>query len=512
MSSNKTARPIAPPTEEELRTAAQAIFLETDRADLEFYAAAMAGLVDEFNALEAMDLPRLPVQYPRAQGYRPSGDENRYGAWQWKCQVKGAATGKLAGKHVVIKDNIGVAGMPMLNGSALYEGYVADEDATVVTRILDAGGEVLGKAVCENFCYSGGSHTAASGPVRNPRNPDFMTGGSSSGCAALIVAGECDMAVGSDQGGSVRMPSSWSGCVGIKPTHGLVPYTGAGPIEQSIDHLGPMAASSVDCALLLEVIAGYDDSRDPRQVASLQSKPYSELVTEGIHGLRIGIVGEGFGAPGSEADVDEAVALAARSLVKAGAVVEDISIPVHAEAMTVMFASSVDGTLSTWSDQGPAGPNPGGYHPLGAIRFFQEARKSRAADLPDMAKTVMLFAHVMRARYGNYYSAKAQNLLRPIRAAYDEALKNCDLLIMPTAVMKAHPIPPADASREEILGMTLDMLGNTAPFDGTNHPSMSVPVCLSDGLPVGMMITGRCGEDDVVLRAGHAFEMLRGPI
>ena len=177
--------------------------------------------------------------------------------------------------------------------------------------------------------------------------------------------------------------------------------------------------------------------------------------------------GERSGAPGSEADVDEAVALAARSLTKAGAVVENISIPAHAEALTVMFAGSVDGTLSTWSDQGPAGPNPGGYHPLSAIRFFQEARKSRAADLPDMAKTVMLFAHVMRARYGNYYSAKAQNLLRPIRAAYDEALKNCDLLIMPTTVMKAHPIPSADASREEILGMTLDMLGNTAPFDGT---------------------------------------------
>jgi amidase len=512
LNSDNTACQIAPPTEEELRTAAQAIFLETDRADLEFYAAAMAGLVDDFNAIEAMDSPSLPVRYPRADGYRPSGDENRYGAWAWKCQVKGAASGKLAGKRVAIKDNIGVAGMPMLIGTALYQGYVPDEDATVVTRVLDAGGDVLGKAECENYCFSGGSHTSVSGPVRNPHNPDFMTGGSSSGCAALIVAGECDMGIGSDQGGSVRVPSSWSGCVGIKPTHGLVPYTGAGAIEHSIDHLGPMAASSLDCALLLEVIAGYDDGRDPRQVASLPAKPFSELVTQGIDGLRIGVVGEGFGTPTSEADVDEAVASAARRLVEAGAVVEDISIPVHGEAATVMFASCVDGTLSTLGDQGPAGPNPGGYYPLSAIRFFQEARKSRAGDLGDVAKTVMLFAHVMRARYGNYYSAKAHNLLRPIRAAYDEALKNYDLLVMPTTVMKAHPIPSADASREEIFARTLDMIGNTAPFDGTNHPSMSVPVCLSDGLPVGMMITGRYGEDDVVLRAGHAFEMLRGSI
>jgi Asp-tRNA(Asn)/Glu-tRNA(Gln) amidotransferase A subunit family amidase len=107
-----------------------------------------------------------------------------------------------------------------------------------------------------------------------------------------------------------------------------------------------------------------------------------------------------------------------------------------------MFASSLDGTLSTWGDQGPAGPNPGGYYPLSAIQFYQQARKTRAGDLPDMAKTVMLFAHVMRARYGNYYSAKAQNLLRPIRAQYDKALDNYDLLIMPTTVMKSQKIPP----------------------------------------------------------------------
>lgn len=511
MSSDKTGGPVGAPTDSELRAAAQALFLDLDRGDLDFFATAMGGFVDDYNAIDAMDAPPLPTKYPRGEGYRPTGDENRYGAWQWKCSIKGAASGKLVGKRVAIKDNISVAGMPMLNGSALYEGFIADEDATVVTRVLDAGGEVVGKAVCENFCYSGGSHTSASGPVRNPRAPDFMTGGSSSGCAALILTGECDMAIGSDQGGSVRMPSSWSGCVGIKPTHGLVPYTGAGPIEHTIDHLGPMAASSLDCALLLEVIAGYDDGLDPRQVAALQAKPYSELVGRGIEGLRIGIVREGFGAPGSEADVDESVMAAAWRLREAGAVVEEISIPMHTEALKIMFASSVDGTLSTWSDQGPAGGNADGHHPLGAIRFFQEARKTRAAELPDMAKTVLLFAQVMRARYGNYYSAKAQNLVRTLRAAYDLAFDTCDLLVMPTTVMKAHRIPPPDASREVVMGLTLDMIGNTAPFDATSHPSMSVPTGLSNGLPVGMMITGRYGEDDVVLRAGHAFETLRGP-
>ena len=112
----------------------------------------------------------------------------------------------------MIKDNICVAGVPMMNGSNVFEGLIPDQDATVVTRVLDEGGEILGKAVCENYCFSGGSHTSATGPVKNPHNKEHMAGGSSSGCAALIVVGECDMGIGSDQGGSVRMPSSFSGC------------------------------------------------------------------------------------------------------------------------------------------------------------------------------------------------------------------------------------------------------------------------------------------------------------
>tara|TARA_Y100000994_G_scaffold195310_1_gene164904 strand:+ start:129 stop:494 length:366 start_codon:yes stop_codon:yes gene_type:complete len=121
MSSEKSDQSIPPPSDDELRTAAQTIFLDADDTDMAFYANAMAGLVDDFNSIESMDLPTEPVRYSRADGYRPGGEENRYGAWAWKCQVKGAATGKLAGKRIVIKDNIGVAGMPMLNGSALYE-------------------------------------------------------------------------------------------------------------------------------------------------------------------------------------------------------------------------------------------------------------------------------------------------------------------------------------------------------------------------------------------------------
>ena len=499
---------VAQPNIDELRAAAARLHFELSDDELEMYAGFMEGMVGDFNLIESLEAPKLPVKYPREVGYRPDAGENPLNAWCWKASIKGAVSGKLAGKKLVVKDNIGVAGIPMTNGSKVFDGFIPDEDATVVTRVLDAGGEILGKAVCENFCFSGGSHTSATGPVLNPHNSDYMTGGSSSGCAALIVAGECDMAIGGDQGGSIRMPSSFSGCYGIKPSYGLVPYTGACPIEQSVDHLGPMAGNSADCALLLEVLAGYDDGLDPRQPANLKPKPYVSALEKGADGLRLGIVKQGFGTPLSEPDVDEMVREAAHRMEKAGAVVEEVSIPMHVQAASITLTSMLDGTLSTFTDQGTNGPNPKGHNVMEAIRFFQKARKKRAADFPVTVKTVLLFAQAMRERYGNYYSAKAQNLIRNVRAAYEKAFTHYDILVMPTTVMKAHRIPPSDAPAEIIWTLALDMISNTAPFDGTGHPSMSVPAGMSNGLPVGMMFTGRYGEDDVVLRTGHAFEKI----
>ena len=144
--------------------------------------------------------PTLAVKYPRNAGFRPGASDNRLNAWYWRCSIKGATSGPLAGKKIAIKDNVCVAGIPMMNGSNVLEGYVPDVDATIVTRILDAGGEIIGKAVCEHLCFSGGSHTSDTGPVLNPHDPKRSAGGSSSGSAALVVAGECDMAIGGDQG------------------------------------------------------------------------------------------------------------------------------------------------------------------------------------------------------------------------------------------------------------------------------------------------------------------------
>src|SRR2546429_6069971 len=196
------------------------------------------------------------VKYPRTPGYRPGPEENRQNAWYRKTSIKGAPSGKLKGKRVAIKDNVMVAGVPMMNGASTLEGYIPEFDATVVTRILDEGGEIVGKTHCEYFCLSGGSHTNATGPVHNPHRMGYSAGGSSSGSAVVVALGEADMAMGGDQGGSIRLPASFSGVCGMKPTWGLVPYTGIMPIEIFVDHTGPMTATVADNALLLEVVAG----------------------------------------------------------------------------------------------------------------------------------------------------------------------------------------------------------------------------------------------------------------
>src|SRR5918993_4756629 len=291
------------PTEEQLREVAADVGLALTQADVKSFIELMRPSVAAYNVVDAMpdNLPR--VKYPRTPGYRPTGDENKHNAWYVKTTVEGASRGKLKGKTVVLKDNIMLAGVPMMNGAATLEGYVPDIDATVVTRILDAGGTIVGKAHCENFCLSGGSHTNATGAVHNPHKMGFSAGGSSSGSAVVVALGEVDMAIGGDQGGSIRMPSSFSGTYGMKPTWGLVPYTGVMPIEIFVDHTGPMTANVADNALLLEVLAG-DDGYDPR-IKSPKVEEYTKALGGGVKGMKIAIVKEGFEQAGAEAAVNE---------------------------------------------------------------------------------------------------------------------------------------------------------------------------------------------------------------
>jgi amidase len=185
---------------------------------LEEFRGFMEGSIASYDVVDALPDEKPVVRYPRTPGYRPTGEENPYNAWYVKTTIKGAPNGKLAGKTVALKDNVCLAGVPMMNGSATLEGFVPDLDATIVTRMLDAGATILGKAHCECFCLSGGSHTGATGPVHNPHKHGYSAGGSSSGSGALVAAGQVDMAIGGDQGGSIRIPAAFCGIYGMKPT------------------------------------------------------------------------------------------------------------------------------------------------------------------------------------------------------------------------------------------------------------------------------------------------------
>ena len=194
------------PTHDQLKQITRDLGMNLSDDRISEFLDVMEDTMKVYDMVDAMPDYLPTVDYPRTPGYRPTPEENPMNAWYIKCEVKGAPRGQLSGKTIVLKDNISLAGVPMMNGASTLEGYTPDVDATVVTRILDAGGTIVGKAHCEYFCLSGGSHTNAAGPVHNPWKMGYIAGGSSSGSGALVGAGEVDMAIGGDQGGSIRMP------------------------------------------------------------------------------------------------------------------------------------------------------------------------------------------------------------------------------------------------------------------------------------------------------------------
>jgi amidase len=219
-----------------------------------------------------------------------------------------------------------------------------------VTRILEAGGIITGKAVCENLSTSAASYTAATGPVDNPWAKGYSAGGSSSGTANLVGKGEVDMGIGADQGGSIRIPASLCGLVGFKATVGLIPYTGCVSNEASIDYVGPMTQTVMDNALLLEAIAGVD-GLDDRQRAGTpfrhQVPAYSKLLLEskhvGLKGIRIGVLKEGLSFKIIDPGVESKFRAAAAVLEELGAIVEEVSIPMHVIAPAIFGAASKQG-------------------------------------------------------------------------------------------------------------------------------------------------------------------------
>jgi amidase len=500
--------PVQMPDQSALAQVAGSYGLGLSDADLDSFRPFVHGLLASWDVVEGLHAETAPA-VPERTWSRPEHAENPWNAWYVRCEVRGAGDGPLAGRNVAIKDNTAVAGVPMMNGSATVEGFVPREDATIVTRLLAAGATITGKAVCEDLCFSGGSHTSRTGAVRNPWDPSRSTGGSSSGSGALVASGTVDIATGGDQGGSVRIPASYSGIVGHKPTHGLVPYTGAFPIEQTLDHLGPMTRTVADAALVLSVIAGRD-GHDPRQPTDLTPDDYVGALSRPVDGLRVGVLSEGFGQPGAQEQVDAAVRAALDVLQGAGVAAEEVSIPWHQQAMAIWNVIAIEGSTAQMVDGNAYGMNwPGRYDPE-LIEHYGNKWRADGKQFSETVKLGMLAGRYTLNRHQGKHYAMARNLVPRLVAAYDEALARCDVLVLPTTPMQATVIPDPGAPREEVIARALEMIANTAPFDVTGHPACSVPAGLVNGLPTGMMIVGRRFDDATVLRVAHAYERAVG--
>jgi amidase len=289
----------------------------------------------------------------------------------------------------------------------------------------------------------------------------------------------------------------------MKPTWGLVPYTGVMPIEIFVDHTGPMTATVADNALLLEVLAG-DDGYDPR-IKAPEVKPYTKSLGLGVKGMKIAIVREGFEQPGAEPAVNESVREAAKRFSHLGAVVEEVSIPMHMVAPAIWTPIGTEGMTQTMMYGDGYGLSRSDLYST-ALMDFHRGWRGQADSLSETTKLLLLFGTYINQNFGSRYYGKAVNISRRLQAAYDQVLAGYDLLLMPTTPMKATPLPAPGASREEQIGRAFEMITNTAPFDISHHPAMSIPCGMVDGLPVGLMLIGRHFDEPSIYRAAHAFE------
>ncbi|KAK7693198.1 hypothetical protein QCA50_002764 [Cerrena zonata] len=476
--------------------------------------------------------------FPRLDIIRPKENENPYNAWATKATVQTTderlrTSGLLAGKRVVLKDNICLADVPCEFGTDVFSDWVPKTDATVVTRVLEAGGIIIGKATCENFCAYGVSNTAAHGPVGNPYDKTRTSGGSSSGCGVLVSIGEADMAIGGDQGGSIRIPASHVGIVGLKPTFGLVPYTGIISNEISVDHAGPMTRDVMSNAELLHIIAGVDGI-DDRQIAgtpfpgsvpdypallsaaqkartmlTVNVSPSQTTDTFGTtRKLRIGILKEGESIINMDPRVAACVRTATERYTELGAEVVEVSVPEHSLGLLL-------GRVHRFTTSNNLLGRTSGTRQLYLTDLTEKM-------LPwDQEKFEKLFSisavFLLQGLYADEHfpqlHGKTHNLIRKLKFAYDKAFKEVDVLVMPTLPWVAKPLLPRDAPVTDHFKDSFGLTGNTQPFNLTGHPALSIPCGMlpppegpeSLRLPVGLQLVGPYHGELTLYKAALAW-------
>lgn len=527
---------------------------------------ATAALVDALPDYISPLLAPVPTKggEPR-QFTSPDKSVDIHNAWSHHTSLEAVepTSDLLKGVRCVIKDNMTVGGIPYTCGTFPQIASPKDGkyplpviDSTVVKRLLESGAHIVGTSTCENYSLSPMSYTSANGPVHNPWLRGYNSGGSSSGSACLLglqkmrqlgVPGTeglgdlTDVAMGGDQAGSIRLPAAYCGLYGLKPTHGLVPYTGIAGLHPMIDYAGPMANNVEDIARMLTVLAGYD-GLDPRMTPESPLRHnvqqyHSDLAAfAGTadaaslgKGLRIGIISESLTSPGTSADVAKIVQEAAQKhFGTAGATVELVSVPMHLLAPAIWTASSRThmGSLTA----GSRVPDLLSHNmPHWSPRWPLDQEMFDLLTVANPAVVNIIFGETfLKEKYPSTTQAKSYRHVIQLREAYDHALKDYDVLITPTCPTVAPPHPNLQPESEGGSGVMQKMMiavgstNNTCPFNASGHPAMSVPCGWSRAageigvaglkgqegwLPVGMQIIGRKWDEMSVLKAAKVFEI-----
>lgn len=411
---------------------------------------------------------------------------------------RGEDPGPLAGVPVVLKDNLCTRGVPTTCSSRILDGWRPPYTATVVERVLAAGGVPMGKANLDEFAMGSSTENSAFGPTRNPRDPSRVPGGSSGGSAAAVAAGFAPLALGSDTGGSIRQPAALCGVVGMKPTYGAVSRYGLVAFASSLDQIGPLAASVADAALLYEVIAGHDpaDSTSIRQPLP----PVAAGLDNGVEGLRVGVVEELAGAEGMEPEVVAAVDGATRALENAGAVVDRVSVP------SVIYGLSAYYLIAPAEASSNLARYDGVRYGLrvdaddvGGMNARTRARGFGA----EVKRRIMLGTYALSAGYYDAYYGQAQRARTLIIRDLARAYERFDVLLAPTSPTVAFPI---GERVEDPLAMYLSDVC-TIPSNLAGHPAVSVPFGSgAGGLPVGVQVLAPALGEPVLFRVARAVE------
>ena len=403
--------------------------------------------------------------------------------------------GPLAGVPLALKDNMCTRGIPTTCSSKILEGWRPPYDATVVTRLREAGAVVVGKTNLDEFAMGSSTENSAFGVTRNPHDPTRVPGGSSGGSAAAVAADFASLALGSDTGGSIRQPAALCGVVGVKPTYGTVSRYGLIAFASSLDQIGPFAGSVDDAALLLETMWAHD----PCDSTSIPDARPSLATGADVSGLRLGLIDEMVDGEGIEPAVREATLAAARALTDAGAKVDTVSLPSTKYGISAYYLiapAEASSNLARYD-----GVRYGLRVDAPDITQMNAATRD-AGFGPEVKRRIMLGTYALSAGYYDAYYGQAQRVRTLIIRDFERAYENFDVLLSPTAPTVAFEI---GAKADDPLAMYLcDVC--TVPVNLTGHAAMSVPFGTSEGMPIGVQVFAPALGEPVMFRAARAIE------